>query len=89
MLNFSRIISGHSLPDTIPVSADQAIGHMNDMGLSPAALKNLKQVGWVNKSHPELFRSMTQLTVCNLSGGVAYTQNSEWQPVFVVKGVGD
>ena len=59
---------------------------MCEAQVSPAKLKNLQQVGWINKAH-NIFRGMTELTVCNLQGGVAYTQNPEWTPVFVVKGV--
>lgn len=59
---------------------------MREAGLNPGMLKNIKQVGWKSKTH-NIFRGMTEMTVARLDGGVAYTQNTDWIPVFTIEGV--
>jgi len=66
--------------------ADKAVTLMREAGLNPGLLKNIKQVGWKNKTH-DIFRGMTEMTVAKLDGGVAYTQNPDWVPVFTIDGV--
>lgn len=81
----ATLTNPYSGPTKVQI-ADKAVTLMREAGLNPGMLKNVHQVGWVNKTHNK-FMSMTELTVAKLDGGVAYAQNTEWVPVFTIDGV--
>lgn len=68
---------------------DHAIELLKGTGMSPGMLKNIKQIGWVNKAHPGVFRELDGLVVSSVDGGVHHSQNREWRPVFVIEGLDD